>query len=119
MMMTDRTMNAGKQSSRLRAWGLLAIGFFCVWVFAFVVGPWIQDSIPTFRKIVHVIEEREIDAGAYFYSEVKESYEGEQYLLESLRLGAPEEVGFTLPFVGGIVLCVVILWIGYRYLPMD
>jgi hypothetical protein len=33
--------------------------------------------------------------------------------------GAPEEVGFTLPFVGGIVLCVVILWIGYRYLPMD
>jgi hypothetical protein len=93
-MMTDRTTTVGKQPSRLRAWG-------------------------TFRKIVHVIEEREIDAGAYFYSENKESYEGEQYLLESLRLGAPEEVGFTLPFVGCIVLCLVILWIGYRYLPMD
>ena len=117
--MTDRTMNAAKPSSRLRSWGFLVTGFICVWVFAFVVGPWFQDNIPTLRKIVNVIEEREIDAGAYFYSENKESYEGEQYLLESLRLGIPEEVGFTLPFIGCIVLCGVILWIGYRYLPMD
>ena len=117
--MTDRTLNTGRRLPRLRAWGLLFTGFFCVWVFAFVVGPWIHDNIPAFRKIVEVIEEREIDAGAYFYSENKESYEGERYLLESLKLGIPQDVGFTLPFVGCIILCIVILWIGYRYLPMD
>ena len=117
--MADRVANARKRPSKLRAWSLLALGFFCVWLFAFVVGPWIQNHIPTFRKIVDVIEEREIDAGAYFYTGNKESYEGEQYLLESLRLKAPEKIGFTLPFVGCIVLCIVILWIGYRYLPMD
>ena len=119
--MVDRTITVEKRNpgSRLRAWSLLVFGFFCVWVFAFVVGPWIQDKIPTFRKIVQVIEERDIDAGAYFYSENKESYDGEQYLLESLRLGAPEEVGFTLPFIGSIALCFIILWIGYRYLPLD
>ena len=117
--MTDRSTDATRHSSRLRAWALLVFGFFCVWVFAFVVGPWLQDKIPTFRQIVQVAEEREIDAGAYFYSEVKESYEGEQYLLESLKLGAPEEVGLTLPFVFSILLCGVILWIGYRFLPMD
>jgi hypothetical protein len=117
--MKNRPKDAGKHSSRLRAWSLLGFGFFCVWAFAFVVGPWLQDQIPIFSQIVRVAEEREIDAGAYFYSETKESYEGEQYLLESLKLGAPEEVGFTLPFVLCIVLCGVILWIGYRYLPMD
>lgn len=117
--MADRPIKVGKQSSRLRSWSVLAGGFFCVWMFAFVVGPWVQNNIPAFRKIVDVIEEREIDAGAYFYTGNKESYEGEQYLLESLRLKAPEKIGFTLPFVGCIVLCIVILWIGYRYLPMD
>ncbi|MBC8247468.1 MAG: hypothetical protein H8E81_07775 [Deltaproteobacteria bacterium] len=104
---------------RLRAWGWLFFGFLCVGLFAFIVGPWFQNQIPTYQKIVQVIEERDIDAGAYFYSEIKASYEGEQYLLESLKLGAPDEVGLTLPFVFSIALCGVILWIGYRYLPMD
>lgn len=115
----ERDINPGKRSSGIRAWGLLIFGLFCVWLFAFIVGPWLQDKIPTFRQIVQIAEEREIDSGAYFYSEVKESYEAEQYLLESLKLGAPEEVGFTLPFVFCIFLCGVILWIGYRFLPMD
>jgi len=117
--MTDRSTDEGRRSASFRAWGLLVFGFFCVWAFAFVVGPWLQNNIPTLRQIAQVVEEREIDAGAYFYSENKESYEGEQYLIESLKLGAPEEVGFTLPFVLCILLCGFILWIGYRFLPMD
>ena len=74
-MMMDRATNEKKQPSKLRAWCLLALGFFCVWMFAFVVGPWVQNNIPTFQEIVDVIEEREIDAGAYFYTGNKESYE--------------------------------------------
>ncbi len=117
--MTDPTMNAKKQSSRLRAWGLLVFGFFCVWLFAFIVGPWLQNKIPTFQQIIQVIEERDIDSGAYFYTGIDASYDGEQYILESLRLSVPNEVGLTLPFIFAIVLCGVILWLGYRYLPSD
>jgi hypothetical protein len=117
--MMDPTMNVKKKPSRLRAWSMLVFGFFCVWLFAFIVGPWFQDKIPTYRQIIQVIEERDIDSGAYFYTEIEASYEGEQYLLESLKLSAPDEVGMTLPFVFSIVLCGVILWIGYRFLPMD
>jgi len=117
--MTDPAMNVKKQPSRLRAWSMLVFGFFCVWLFAFIVGPWLQDKIPIYQQIIQVIEERDIDAGAYFYTEIEASYEGEQYLLESLKLSAPDEVGMTLPFVFSIVLCGVILWIGYRFLPMD
>ena len=118
--MTDLKSTADKPvSARIRAWVLLICSFFCVGLFAFVIGPWLQDKIPTYSQIVQVIEEQDIDSGAYFYSEIKASYEGEQYLLESLKLAAPDQVGFTPSFILCIVLCIVILGIGYRYLPMD
>jgi hypothetical protein len=119
MIMTDQTKNSATPPSRLRAWGLLVAGLLCLWTFAVFIGPWVQDSIPIFREIVQVIEDRDIDAGAYFYSDTKESYEAEYYLLETMRFRAPAGVGFTLPFIGSIILCVVILWIGYRYIPTD
>ena len=118
--MTDRLLKTNKPAHpRVRAWGLLIGGFVCVGLFAFVVGPWFEDKIPVYDQIVKVIEEQDINANAYFYSEIKGSYEGEQYLLESMKLAAPDQVGFTLPFVSCIVLCFVILGIGYRFLPMD
>jgi len=98
---------------------MLMLGFLCVGIFAFVVGPWLQHQIPLFSQIVQVIEEQDINSGAYFYSEIKASYEGERYLLESMKLAAPDQVGLTLPFVLCIVLCIFILGIGYRFLPMD
>lgn len=106
-------------SSRIRAWGMLLTGFLCVGLFAFVVGPWLQDQIPTFSQIIQVVEDQDIDSGAYFYSEIKASYDGERYLLESMKLTNPDQVGLTFPFVFCIILCFVILGIGYRYLPME
>ena len=88
--MTDRTIDNGHPAgSRLRAWGLLCLGFVCVGMFAFVVGPWLQHKIPVYEEIVQVIQERDIDAGAYFYTEIEASYDGERYLLESMKLAAP------------------------------
>ena len=67
--------------------------------------------------IVQVIEENDIDSGAYFYTEIEGSYTGEKYLRQSLEMGAPDEFGLTLPFISGIVSCLVLLCVGFRYLP--
>jgi hypothetical protein len=107
------------RKSRIKAWGQLISVLLLLWVFGTVVGPWLETRIPTFDKIVETIEKHDIDSGAYFYSEIKGSYDGERYLRDALELGAPDEIGLTFSFVSGIVLCLVILWIGFRYMPLE
>jgi hypothetical protein len=104
------------EKSRLKGWAGLAAGVFVIWFFGFVLGPAVQDNVTTFSKIAKVVEERDIDSGAYFYTEIKASYEGEAYLRQALQSGAPDQFGFTLPFISGIVLCLVILAFGYKYI---
>ena len=111
--------NKTKQKSKLKAWGGLLLGFFLIWSFAFVIGPWVQQKIPIMNEIFTLIEEQEINANAYFYTEIEASYDGETYLRNSLEFSHPDKIGFTLPFISGIVLCLVILYIGFRYMPME
>ena len=108
----------GKRS-RLYGWGVLVFVLFLLWGFAFVVGPWAQHHIPLMDQIVQIADDRDIDMGAYFYTEIEASYNGERYLKGALDLAAPGEAGFTLPFLFGMAVCFVLLWLGYRYLPMD
>ena len=105
--------------SRLKAWGQLIGVFALLWLFATVVGPYFETRIPTFDKIVQTIDKQDIDSGAYFYTEIKASYDGERYLRNALELGVPDQIGLTLPFVSGIVICLLILWFGFRYMPME
>lgn len=116
--MPDNTNNRTPKS-RLKGWLGLGLGFFIIWVFGFVVGPYVQEHVPTFQKIAKVVEERDIDSAAYFYTEIKASYDGEAYLRQSFQTAAPNDYGFTWPFISGIVLCLTILAIGFRYLPND
>ena len=117
---TERTSDLKQQKKHpIKAWGQLISILMLVWIFGTVVGPWLETRIPTFNKIVETIEKHDIDSGAYFYSEIKGSYDGERYLRDALELGAPDDIGLTLPFVSGIVLCLVILWIGFRFLPLE
>lgn len=115
-MQSEAEIPKGK---KLRGWLGLGLGFFIIWVFGFVVGPVVQDSVPTFQKIARVVEEKDIDSGAYFYTEIKASYEGEAYLRQALKSGAPDEFGFTPAFVLGIVICLALLAVGFRYLPNE
>jgi len=112
------TNNIGHRS-RLRAWGVLLLSLFLLWVFAVAVGPWLRPHIPYLDQIVTVAEEQDIDMGAYFYTEIEASYDGEQYLKGALDLGAPGEATFNPLAVAGLVLCLFILWLGFRYLPLD
>lgn len=105
--------------NRLKAWGQLIGVFAALWLFATVVGPYFETRIPTFDKIVQTIDKQDIDSGAYFYTEIKASYDGERYLRNALELGVPDEIGLTLPFVSGIAICLLILWVGFRYMPME
>jgi hypothetical protein len=109
----------GNRKRRLKGWLGLGLGFFLIWAFGFVIGPYIQDSVPTFHKIAEVVEEQDIDSGAYFYTEIKASYEGEAYLRQALRSGAPDQFGFTPAFISGIVICLIILALGFRFLPNE
>lgn len=100
------------------AWGQLIGVFVGLWVFATVVGPYFETRIPTFDEIVKTIDKQDIDSGAYFYTEIKASYDGERYLRNAIELGAPDQIGLTLPFLSGIAICLLILWLGFRYMPM-
>ena len=102
---------------RTKAWAILGITFFSLWVFAVAVGPWLQHHIYGMDEIVQVIEANNIDSGAYFYTEIEASYTGARYLRQSLEMAAPDQSGLTLPFISGIVICLVLLIIGFKYLP--
>lgn len=45
------------------------------------------------------------------------SYEGQVYLNQSIQYMAPEQYGFTIPLISGIVCCLFILYFGFRLLP--
>ena len=71
-------------------------------------------------ELVQLIEERDIDAGAYFYTEIEASYEGERYLKGALEFGTPPRgAGVSPAFIGCVVLCMLILALGYKILPND
>lgn len=103
----------------LRRWATFCLFVFLIWAFAFVVGPWMKNSIPTLKQIAQVVDERDIDPAAFFYTETESSYDGETYIRESIKLSAPEKSGLTGSIILGVILCFVILGLGYRFLPDD
>ena len=115
--MESTTAADNRPMSRTKAWSILGLTFLSLWLFAVVIGPWLQHYIYSMDEMVQVIEENDIDAGAYFYTEIEGSYTGEKYLRQSIEMGAPDAFGLTLPFISGIVACLVLLCVGFRYLP--
>lgn len=105
------------EMSKVKGWAILIGTFIFLWFFAVSLGPWLQHHIYGMEEIVQVIEEQDIDAGAYFYTEIEGSYSGEKYLTQALSMSAPDQFGLTLPFISGILLCLFILFLGWKYLP--
>lgn len=101
--------------SRLQGWTRFVAVLFLIWVFGWVVGPYLENTIPTYRQITRVVEDRGIDSAAYMYTDQVGSYEGEYYLTDSFKHSKRDDYGFTKSFFAGVVLCFVILWIGWRY----
>jgi len=106
-----------KPRDLIKGWAALFLWIFFIWTFVFYLGPWIRDSIPIMKQLTEVARERDIDTTAFFYSENKEFYEAERYLNDTLGLTEPKGYGFNRYSILGIVCCIVILIIGYRFLP--
>ncbi len=111
------SLSDSKTMPRAKAWGVLVTTLFMLYIFAVAIGPWLQHHIYGMEGIVQVIEEQNIDAGAYFYTGIEGSYDGEKYLSQALVMAAPEHFGLTIPFMSGIFICFLLLAIGWRYLP--
>ncbi|EMS78321.1 hypothetical protein [Desulfotignum phosphitoxidans] len=112
-------MEPEKIHSRKKGWLIIGLTFFCLWGFATVVGPWGEKHIPVFNRIVEVIKARDIDSGAYFYTEIEASYSAERELQGGIKLQTPDDFGFTPSFILGIVISLTILIIGFKTLPSD
>lgn len=113
----SNNLDAVRPHSRFRGWAALLLWVFFIWAFMFYVGPWIRDNIPIMKDLMEVAREKDIDTTTFFYSETKEFYEAERYLRETLDLAEPNGYGVDGWFILGIVFCLVLLSIGYRFLP--
>ncbi len=101
--------------SKMNAWGRLIFYSFLIWVFGWVVGPYIENNISTYTKIAEVVEERDIDSAAYMYMDSVGSYDGEYYLTDSFKHANRDDYGPTKAFFAGIMTCFLILGFGWRY----
>jgi len=105
-----------RKRSGLRSWGKLLFFSFLIWSFGWIVGPYFENSIPTYKQIARVVEERDIDSAAYMYADDVGSYDAEYYLSDSFKHSARDDYGLTKSFFAGIVSCFFILWLGWRYI---
>jgi hypothetical protein len=64
-----------KSPTGKRLVGLL-IGVLVIVVFLFWVGPWLE-RLPLFHPVAELIKAQDIDAGAYYYTDIKEFADAE------------------------------------------
>ncbi len=111
--------SSGKQGGP-RGWAWLGFWVTLVCLFAFVVGPWLQTSLGPMDQISRIVEEQNIDAGAYYYTEIEASAGGQRYLKNALAFGDPPPgAGWNLSFFVCLLLCLLILVMGFKTLPRD
>jgi len=108
-----------KTRSKFKAWGVLLTVFGLLAFFALYAGPWLQKQVPIVDQMFTLIEEQDINSNAYFYTDIEGSYDGERFLKGAIRLADDKEGRLNIPFFAGLVCCILILGLGYRFMPMD
>ena len=68
----------------MKRWGGLFIGIFIIWLLMAYAAPWGRQTA-TLRPIMDVIEERGIDATAYYYTDIEEFAEAELNITHTMR----------------------------------
>lgn len=88
-MHASQVADCGGKSRRLRAsirrWALLFAFMAATALFLFVIGPMGLESEPL-KPMAEFIEENDINANAYFYTEVDEFFSAERHMREHLKL---------------------------------
>ena len=88
--MTKKSDGHYRPAGASKRWLHLALGLFLLWAFIFVLGPMLQ-KIPDVGTLSKYINESGIDAGALYYTEVKEVGESEQAIRDTLRFYLPQK----------------------------
>ena len=70
------------RSAKRGIFGLL-LSIFLIWVFMFVIGPELE-RIPLVRPLITFIEARDIDAGAYYYTDIEEFSEADIHMSNTM-----------------------------------
>jgi len=74
----------GGKGKQVRRWAAFGAGCVCIWLFVFVLAPWMQGWGPV-HTLHTFIEERGIDATPLFYTESETSSQAERHLLDAAR----------------------------------
>jgi hypothetical protein len=74
-----------------RRWGLLLVWIVGIWAFVYLLAPQAY-RIESVRIITDYIRANDIDATAYFYTEIEESGMAEQGLRNALTYSSSEDV---------------------------
>jgi hypothetical protein len=74
----------------LKRWIHLLLWLVCLWLFIFVLAPWMQQ-IPVVNKLSSYIKESDIDAGALYYTEVDEVGESDLAVRNTFRFYLQEQ----------------------------
>jgi hypothetical protein len=72
------------RQSALRAWFGLAVGLGLLWAATYIVLPWGQ-TLPYIQPIMQAIEESDIDAGTYWYTQSEETALAQMYVRHAIR----------------------------------
>lgn len=76
-------MSGQEKQSKNKGIVTLVVFVFLIWIFLYYIGPWAKN-IPMVRPLLEFIEENDIDAGAYYYTEVEEFAEAEFAINQSM-----------------------------------
>lgn len=117
--MDETASTAQTRQSKIKAWSILLVSLGLVVLFAFVIGPWFQKQVPIVDEMFTLIEAHDINSNAYFYTDIEASYDGANYLKNAIRLSDEKEARLNIPFIAGLICCILILWVGFKYLPLD
>ena len=105
--------------SKIQSWSILLLSVGLIAVFAFAIGPWFQKQVPIVDEIFTLIEEHDINSNAYFYTDIEGAYDGEKYLRGAIRHANEKEARLNIPFIAGLICCILILGIGFKFLPLE
>ena len=78
-MRKDHTQKQIREHSAIRRLSGLLLSIFLIWVFMFIIGPKLQ-KVPIVQPLFAFIEEHDIDAGAYYYTEIEEFSEADVHM---------------------------------------
>ena len=83
--MKDINTKKQAQGARLKGWAALGLFVIIIFLFLFVVGP-MGLQTRALKPMADFIEEKSINANAYYYTEVDEFYAAERHMREHLAL---------------------------------